>query len=135
MNYWLVKSEPGNYSIDDLMRDGKTSWDGVRNYQARNNLMKMQVGDLVLVYHSVSNPGVVGLASVIKTHYIDPTDKTAIFSAVDLKFERKFKTVYSLKEIKQNPELCDLALVKQGRLSVMPVNEKQWQQIMSNVQG
>lgn len=130
MNYWLVKSEPGAYSIDDLMRDGETRWDGVRNYQARNNLLKMQVGDSVLVYHSVSNPAIVGMGSVTKTHYIDPTDESCRFSAVDLKFERKFKMPYLLKEIKANPKLADLALIKQGRLSVMPVNKAQWDEIM-----
>ncbi len=133
MNYWLVKSEPGNYSIDDLERDGRTVWDGVRNYQARNNLMKMQIGDLVLVYHSVGDPKIVGLASVVKTHYIDPTDESARFSAVDLKFELKFRAPYALKDIKANPKLADLALVKQGRLSVMPVNVAQWEEIMLQI--
>ncbi|MDF3047287.1 MAG: hypothetical protein K0R73_405 [Candidatus Midichloriaceae bacterium] len=134
MNYWLVKSEPGNYSIDDLARDGKTCWDGVRNYQARNNLMKMKVGDMLLVYHSVHNPSIVGLASVTSTYYPDPTDETSKFCALDVKFERKFKTPYSLTQVKANPKLCDLALVKQGRLSVMPVNKEQWEEIMGIVE-
>lgn len=130
MNYWLVKTEPGNYSINDLMRDGKTSWDGVRNYQARNFLKQMQPNDLALIYHSVKERSVVGIGKISSNYYIDPTDPTAQFCAVDMEFVSKCKIPYCLDEMRVNPKLKDMLLMKQSRLSVMPVSKSQWDEIV-----
>jgi predicted RNA-binding protein with PUA-like domain len=119
--YWLVKSEPDTFSYDDLVRDGKTRWDGVRNYQARNNLRAMQLGDLCLFYHSNIGLEVVGIARVQQTHYPDPTAEKGDWSCVDLEPYKALNRAVPLPEIKNSPDLQNIALVRNGRLSVMPL--------------
>ena len=131
MNYWLLKSEPSTWSWDDQKKVKKTMWDGVRNYQARNNLMKMKLGDLGFFYHSVKEKKIVGVVQVIKEHYPDPTDKTKKFVVVDIKVKKQLKYPVSLMQIKNNEQLNHLALIKQSRLSVMPIDKKSWNKIMS----
>ena len=126
MNYWLLKSEPSTWSWDDQSKVKKEMWDGVRNYQARNNLMKMKKGDLCFFYHSVNEKKIVGIVEVVKEHYPDPTDKTNKFVVVDIKTKKKLKNSVSLKQIKSQKKLSHLALIKQSRLSVMPIDEKSW---------
>lgn len=121
MNYWLVKSEPETFSWNDLEKQGTSMWDGVRNFQARNNLRKMKIGDTLFFYHSGKIPGIVGLAEVIKEHYPDPTAKEGDWSVVDVKPVRKFKRFVGLQEIKQVPGLKNMYLVRSPRLSVQPV--------------
>ena len=132
MNYWLLKSEPNVWSIDQQIKVGSkgVDWDGVRNYQAANNLRKMKEGDLCFFYHSNIGKEVVGIVEVIKTAFTDPTDKTKKFVAVKVKFKNKLKTPVSLKNIKKNKELKDLALIKQSRLSVMEIDTKSWKIIL-----
>jgi len=127
-NYWLVKSEPNVWSIDQQKKSGSkgTVWDGVRNYQAANNLKAMKKGDLCFFYHSNIGKEIVGVVEVIKEHFIDPTDKEKRFVAVQLKFKQKLKSPVTLEIIKQNKELSNLALIKQSRLSVMPIDSKSW---------
>ena len=126
--YWLVKSEPNVWSIDEQRKTGAkgTVWDGVRNYQAANNLKAMKRGDLCFFYHSNIGKEIVGIVEVIKEHFIDPTDKKKRFVAVQLKFKKKLKNFVQLKIIKQNKELSNLSLIKQSRLSVMPIDSKSW---------
>ena len=126
MNYWLLKSEPSTWSWDDQSKVKKEMWDGVRNYQARNNLMKMKKGDLCFFYHSVNEKKIVGIVEVVKEHYPDPTDKTNKFVVVDIKTKKKLKKSVSLKQIKSQKKLSHLALIKQSRLSVMPIDEESW---------
>ena len=126
MNFWLLKSEPGTWSWDDQSKVKKEMWDGVRNYQARNNLMKMKKGDLCFFYHSVNEKKIVGIAEVVREHYPDPTDKTNKFVVVDIKAKKKLKNSVSLKEIKSQKQLSHLALIKQSRLSVIPIDKKSW---------
>ena len=123
MNYWLVKTEPEEYSFDDLESDGKAIWDGVRNYQARNNLKKMKLGDKVLIYHSGKTKEVVGIAKVFKEHYQDPTDKTGRWVVVELVPLNKLQKAITLSEIKRERAFVDILLLKQSRLSVMPLTE------------
>ncbi|GIV31673.1 MAG: ubiquinol-cytochrome c reductase [Saprospiraceae bacterium] len=130
MQYWLVKSEPEEYSFDDLLADGKTMWDGVRNYAARNNLRQMKKGDLVLFYHSVKDKAVVGLARVAKEHYPDPTAEKGDWSAVDLEPVEKLPRPVPLAEIKADPRLQNIGLVRIGRLSVMPLEKKEFDAIL-----
>ena len=130
MNYWLLKSEPSTWSWDDQSKVKKEMWDGVRNYQARNNLMKMKKGDLCFFYHSVNEKKIVGIVEVVKEHYPDPTDKTNKFVVVDIKTKKKLKNSVSLKQIKSQKKLSHLALIKQSRLSVMPIDEESWYLIM-----
>lgn len=130
MNYWLVKSEPETFSWDTLEKDGKAMWDGVRNFQARNNLRKMAKGDTLLFYHSGKNPEIVGIAQVIKEHYPDPTAKEGDWSVVDVKPVRKLKRPISLHEIKSTPSLTSMALIKSSRLSVQPVQENEFNEIL-----
>lgn len=127
-NYWLVKSEPNVWSIDQQKKSGSkgTVWDGVRNYQAANNLKAMKKGDLCFFYHSNIGKEIVGVVEVIKEHFIDPTDKEKRFVVVQLKFKQKLKSPVTLENIKQNKELSNLALIKQSRLSVMPIDSKSW---------
>ena len=127
-NYWLVKSEPNVWSIDQQKKSGSkgTVWDGVRNYQAANNLKTMKKGDLCFFYHSNIGKEIVGVVEVIKEHFLDPTDKEKRFVAVQLKFKQKLKSPVTLENIKQNKELSNLALIKQSRLSVMPIDSKSW---------
>ncbi|MCW5924648.1 MAG: EVE domain-containing protein [Saprospiraceae bacterium] len=122
MQYWLVKSEPDVYSFEQLATDGKTRWDGVRNYQARNNLRAMKTGDLCLYYHSNIGLEVVGIAKVVKEHYPDPTAEKGDWSAVDLAPVKQLARPVLLSEIKKHPALQQLLLVRNARLSVMPVS-------------
>jgi len=130
VKYWLVKSEPHKYSWDDLQKDGGTYWDGVRNYQARNNLRAMQVGDLVLYYHSNEGLAVVGVARVTKEAYQDPTTADERWSVVDIEPVETLAAPITLSEMKQNKKLQDMALIKQSRLSVMPVMKKEFDLII-----
>ena len=137
MQYWLLKSEPDVWSIDQQEKAGKKGapWDGVRNYQAANNLKRMQVGDLCFFYHSNIGKEIVGIVKVIKSAFLDPTDKKKKFVAVKVSFFKKLKYAVSLEKIKKNKGLEDLALIKQSRLSVMPIDTKCWKMIlkMSNI--
>ena len=132
MNYWLLKSEPNVWSIDQQIKVGSkgANWDGVRNYQAANNLKKMKKGDLCFFYHSNIGKEIVGIVEVIKTAFIDPTDKEKRFVAVKVKYKSKLKTPVSLENIKKNKDLKDIALIKQSRLSVMPIDTKCWKIIL-----
>ena len=131
MQYWLLKSEPNVWSINHQIRAGVkgADWDGVRNYQAANNLKKMKKGDLCFFYHSNIGKEIVGIVEVIKEYFIDPTDKDKKFVAVQLKFKKKFKNFVKLEVIKQNKALSQLPLIKQSRLSVMPIDSKSWKLI------
>ena len=128
MQYWLLKSEPNVWSIDQQLKVGAkgADWDGVRNYQAANNLKKMKKGDLCFFYHSNIGKEIVGIVEVIKTAFVDPTDKEKRFVAVKVKYKSKLKTPVSLENIKKNKDLKDIALIKQSRLSVMPIDTKCW---------
>ena len=130
MNYFLVKSEPDAYSWDQLNEDGSTFWDGVRNYQARNNLKAMKKGDLLLYYHSNIGKEVVGVARVIKEYYQDPTTDDDRWVAVDIEPVEALKRPVTLKVIKEDSFLQDMALVKQSRLSVMPVKREEFDRII-----
>ncbi|MAK12704.1 MAG: ubiquinol-cytochrome C reductase [Candidatus Pelagibacter sp.] len=125
---WLVKSEPNVWSIDQQEKSGSkgTMWDGVRNYQAANNLKAMKKGDLCFFYHSNIGKEIVGIVEVIKEYFLDPTDKKKKFVAVQLKFKNKLKKPVTLEIIRQNSELSNLQLIKQSRLSVMPIDSKSW---------
>ena len=132
MQYWLLKSEPDVWSIDQQRKSGSkgADWDGVRNYQAANNLKKMRKGDLCFFYHSNIGKEIVGIVEVIKTAFIDPTDKEKRFVAVKVKYKNKLKAPVSLENIKKNKDLKDIALIKQSRLSVMPIDTKCWKIIL-----
>lgn len=130
MNYWLVKSEPFKYSWEQFVKDGKTFWDGVRNYQARINLKAMKKDDRVLFYHSNEGLEIVGLATVIKEYYQDPTTDDDRWVAVDLKPLKKLKRPVTLYEMKNDKRLANLSLIRQGRLSVCDVKEKEFEVIM-----
>ena len=132
MQYWLLKSEPDVWSINQQKKSGSkgADWDGVRNYQAANNLKKMEKGDLCFFYHSNIGKEIVGIVEVIKTAFIDPTDKEKRFVAVKVKYKSKLKTPVSLENIKKNKDLKDIALIKQSRLSVMPIDTKCWKIIL-----
>ena len=134
MKYWLLKSEPDAWSWNNQVKEGASMWDGVRNYQARNNLKEMKKNDLCFFYHSVTERSVVGIVKVVKEYYPDPTDKTGRFVVVDVKATKKLKNPVSLDQIKENSKLKDIALVKQSRLSVMPLKKTEWEIIikMSN---
>ena len=134
MKYWLLKSEPEAWSWDNQVKEGASMWDGVRNYQARNNLKEMKKNDLCFFYHSVTEKSIVGIVKVVKEYYPDPTDKTDRFVVVDVKATKKLKNPVSLDQIKENNKLKDIALVKQSRLSVMPLKKTEWDIIikMSN---
>ena len=134
INYWLLKSEPDAWSWDNQVKEGASMWDGVRNYQARNNLKEMKKNDLCFFYHSVTERSIVGIVKVVKEYYPDPTDKTGRFVVVDVKAIKKLKNPVSLDQIKENSKLQDIALVKQSRLSVMPLKKIEWDIIikMSN---
>ena len=131
-SYFLLKSEPNVWSIDQQIKAGSKGidWDGVRNYQAANNLRKMKKGDLCFFYHSNIGKEIVGIVEVIKTAFTDPTDKTKKFVAVKVKFRNKLKTPVSLENIKKIKELKDLALIRQSRLSVMQIDTKSWKIIL-----
>ena len=134
INYWLLKSEPDAWSWDNQIKEGASMWDGVRNYLAINNLKEMKKNDLCFFYHSVTERSIVGIVKVVKEYYPDPTDKTGRFVVVDVKAIKKLKNPVSLDQIKENNKLQDIALVKQSRLSVMPLKKTEWDVIikMSN---
>ena len=128
MNYWLLKSEPDVWSIEQQIKAGNkgATWDGVRNYQAAKNLKTMNKGDKCFFYHSNIGKEIVGIVEVIKEHYLDKTDKSGRFVAVTVKFLKKLKKPVKLEDIKKNKQLSHLYLIKQSRLSVMPIDSKSW---------
>ena len=128
--FWLVKQEPSTYSWEDFKAEGKTAWTGVRNYTARNNLRSMRKGNAVLFYHSVTDKMVVGIARVIREAYPDPTAKEGDWSAVDLAPDKALASPVSLEEIKRNPKLKEMALLRLSRLSVQPVTTAQFAEIV-----
>lgn len=130
MAYWLVKSEPFKYSWEQFEKDGQTFWDGVRNYAARNFLKEMKKGDEVLFYHSNEGLEIVGVAKVVKEHYQDPTTDEEAWVAVDLKPVKRLPKSVTLKQIKSDKRLADMALLRLSRLSVQPVKEEEWDIIM-----
>jgi predicted RNA-binding protein with PUA-like domain len=130
MAYWLIKSEPFKYSWDQFCKDGSTLWDGVRNYAARNNLRSMKKGDLAFFYHSNEGLEIVGIAKVIKESYQDPTTDDPAWVVVDFKPQKTLKSPVSLAQIKSNPSLSKMALIRLGRLSVQPVLESEWNTIL-----
>jgi len=131
MNYFLVKSEPFKYSWQQFLDDKRTFWDGVRNYQARNNLQAMKKGDLVLFYHSNEGKEVVGIAKVVKESYQDPTTTDERWVVVDLAPVETLKKPVTLETIKADPQLQDVSLVRQGRLSVMPLKREEFDRIVA----
>ena len=134
MNYWLIKSEPDVWSIDQQKKAGKKGapWDGVRNYQAAKNLKAMKKGDQCFFYHSNIGKEIVGIVEVIKENYLDRTDQSGRFVAVTVKFIRKLDSPVTLENIKKNKQLSHLSLIKQSRLSVMPIDSKSWK-ILNNM--
>jgi len=128
--FWLVKQEPSAYSWTDFLRDGKTAWTGVRNFTARNNLRAMRKGDAAFFYHSVTDKSVVGIAKVMREAYPDPTAKEGDWSAVDLAPEKALSRPVTLDEIKRNPKLKEMALLRLSRLSVQPVTKTQFDEIV-----
>ena len=133
MQYWLMKSEPDVWSIDQQKKVGTKGapWDGVRNYQAANNLKSMKKGDLCFFYHSNIGKEIVGIVEVIKEAYLDKTDKSGRFVAVTVKFIEKLSKPITLESIKKTKELSNLALIKQSRLSVMPIDSKSWKKLIN----
>lgn len=130
MNYWLIKSEPFKYSWDQFVKEGQTFWDGVRNYQARNNLKAMQKGDLLFWYHSNEGMEIVGIAKLVKEYYQDPTTEDPNWVVVDVKPFKKLNKPVSLSQVKATESLSQMALVRLGRLSVQPVTEDEWNIVM-----
>jgi len=132
MAYWLLKSEPGTWSWEDQIKKGDEGegWDGVRNYQASNNMKKMEIGDLAFFYHSVSEKSIVGIVEILEKYQPDPTDLSGRFGMVVVKALKSFNRHVSLSDIKSNQDLQDISLVKQSRLSVMPIVEKHWEIIL-----
>ena len=132
MAYWLLKSEPGTWSWDDQLKKGDEGegWDGVRNYQASNNMKKMEIGDLAFFYYSVNEKSIVGIVSIIEKYQDDPTDKTGRFGMVVVKAIKSFTKSVSLSEIKSNQKLQGILLIKQSRLSVMPITKEHWDIIL-----
>jgi predicted RNA-binding protein with PUA-like domain len=129
MHHWLLKSEPSAYSWEQLVKDGRTEWSGVRNFQAAKNLKAMKVGDRAFFYHSGEGPQIVGIAEIVKEAYPDPSDKEGRFVMVDVKSVEPVKTPVSLAAIKAEKALADFALVRQSRLSVVPVSAEEWRLI------
>ncbi len=129
MAYWLLKSEPGSWSWEDQVRDGVAEWDGVRNYQADNNMKAMRLGDRCFFYHSVKQKEIVGVVEVVREHYPDPTDASGRFGMVDVKAVMPVERPVSLKQIKEVPALQEMKLVRQSRLSVSPVTPAEWKAI------
>lgn len=130
MQYWLIKSEPFKYSWDQFVKDKKTFWDGVRNYQARNNMRLMKKGDLLLFYHSNEGKEIVGIAELVKEAYQDPTTNDSNWVAVDVKPHKKLKKTVDLETIKKDPILKEMELVRQSRLSVSSVSEDQFNRVL-----
>ena len=137
MNYWLMKSEPSTYGWDNLVKDKRTNWSGVRNYQASNNLKAMKTGDRAFFYHSNEGLAVVGIMEVVKTYYPDPSDEAGRFGQVDVKPVMPFKTAVTMADIKKTAKLKDMVLVTTSRLSVQPVTAEQWKLVcqMGGVKG
>lgn len=135
MNHWLVKSEPSVYSFDQLLKDKKTFWDGVRNYAARNYLREMKKGDEVFYYHSNEGLEIVGIVTVVKEAYQDPTTDNANWVAVDVKPVKRLEKPVTLQQVKDEKSLADMELVKNSRLSVQKVTEKQWNKILKMSEG
>lgn len=131
MKFWLIKSEPSTWSWQDQKEHKVTAWDGVRNYQAANNLRTMRIGDLCFFYHSVIGKKIMGVVRVIREYYPDISDETGRFGMVDVAYHQSLERPVGLSVIKSNPCLQHLALIKQSRLSVMPVDETSWQLILS----
>jgi predicted RNA-binding protein with PUA-like domain len=127
MAYWLMKTEPGTWSWDDQLRDGTAEWDGVRNHQAAKNLRAMQLGDRAFFYHSVNEKRIVGIVEVVRTYYPDPSDPTGRFGMVDVRAVQALPAPVALKDIKADPRLAELPLIRQSRLSVMPIDPESWQ--------
>ncbi len=134
MNYWLIKSEPDVWSLENQKKAGEKGapWDGVRNYQAAKNLKAMKKGDQCFFYHSNIGKEIVGIVEVIKEHYLDKTDQSGRFVAITVKFLKQLKKPVTLEKIKKNKQLCHLSLIKQSRLSVMPIDSKSWK-ILNNM--
>lgn len=132
-NYWLLKSEPDCYSWNQMKEDGTTHWDGVRNFQARNYMKEMKSGDLAFFYHSGPERRIVGIVEVSREYYPDHTDPTNRFGMVDVTYSRNLDTPVTLKAIKLNPNLQNIALVKHSRLSVMPLSKADWNEILGCV--
>ncbi len=131
MSHWLIKTEPSTWSWQDQQRQTIAAWDGVRNYQAANNLKAMSAGDLCLFYHSVKDKKIMGIVSVSKLYYPDPSDETGRFGMVDVSYKESFLNPVSLETIKHHPMLQHLALVRQSRLSVMPIDQDSWDIILN----
>ena len=129
MAYWLFKSEPGAWSWDDQVKAGAAEWDGIRNYQADNNMKAMKIGDKAFFYHSIKEKQVVGVVEIVKEHYPDHTDPKGRFGMVDVKAVCPVKTPVTLDDVRNEPSLSELALIRQSRLSVMPVTAPEWKQI------
>ena len=134
MNYWLIKSEPDVWSLENQKKAGEKGapWDGVRNYQAAKNLKAMKKGDQCFFYHSNIGKEIVGIVEVIKEHYLDKTDQSGRFVAITVKFLKQLKKPVTLEKIKKNKQLSHLSLIKQSRLSVMPIDSKSWK-ILNNM--
>jgi predicted RNA-binding protein with PUA-like domain len=130
MNYWLVKSDPDTYGWPEFAQEQRTMWNGVRNFQARNNMKAMKNGDLVLFYHSQTDPGVVGLAKVVREFYQDPTTEDPQWVVIDIEVVEEFPRKVKLKDIKAEPVLANIALIKQSRLSVMPISAAEFDRIV-----
>jgi len=130
MNYWLIKSEPGTYSWSDLVRDRKTRWDGVRNFQARNNIRAMQTGDLALFYHSGEERSIPGVARVVSAPYPDPTARAGDWSVVDVELAFALRAPVSLERIRSEAALADMVLLRQSRLSVQPLRKPEFDAIV-----
>ncbi len=130
MKYWLIKTEPGSYSWDQLVRDGRTFWNGVRNYQARINLRAMAVGDLCLFYHSLSDKAVMGVARVVREAYPDHTAEDGEWVMVDVEAVHALKTPVTIDMVKARPDLAEMVLVKNSRLSVQPVTKAQFDAVV-----
>ena len=126
MAYWLFKSEPGAWSWDDQVEAGTAEWDGIRNHQADNNMKAMRIGDRAFFYHSVNEKRIVGVVEIVRQHYPDPSDAKGRFGMVDVKAVCPVKTPVTLAEMRDRPALADLALIRQSRLSVMPVGDAEW---------
>jgi len=130
MNYWIIKSDPDAYSWSDMKRDKVTFWDGVRNYQARNNLKLMAEGDIALYYHSNTDKALMGEVRIVREHFQDPTIDDNRWVAVDVEFVREYSNKLTLSEMKENGDLQNIGLIKQSRLSVMPISEEEYKVIL-----
>lgn len=130
MQYWLLKSDPDTYGWDDLVREKKTAWTGIRNFQARNFLREMKVGDQAFFYHSQNEKAIVGVVEIVKTAYLDPTAKEGDWACVDIRPVEPWKTMVTLERIRQEPSLKDLLTLRQSRLSVTPIEPSAWKTIL-----